>query len=96
MSTPQIAVRPEALERTAARLAGASDRLGAVSRSLRRSSSRAVGDEGLADALDEFSEHWEHGLGVLAEGADVVAAQLREAARAYRAVDEGIAAACGG
>lgn len=89
-----IAVRPDELVRTAGELARAAERLGGVSRSLARADGGDVGSPGLADALDDFADDWRHGLGLLGQAADVTAAQLREAARAYADVDRVIAQAC--
>jgi hypothetical protein len=91
---PDIAVRPDELAATAQRLQHVGERLSGITRQLSRSSTSDVGARGLADALDDFNDHWKHGLGQLGEAADVTGAQLAEAARAYDVVDGAIAAAC--
>lgn len=89
-----IAVRPDELVRTADQLARAAERLTGVTRSLAGADRADVGSPGLADALEDFADEWRHGLGLLGEAAEVTAAQLREAARAYVDVDRVIAQAC--
>ncbi|HVM26937.1 MAG TPA: hypothetical protein VM433_04600 [Mycobacteriales bacterium] len=90
----QVTVDPDDLDRTARRLQRAGERLGGISRQLARTGPAAIGDPGLASALDDFGEHWKHGLRQLGEAADVTGAQLAEAASAYRLVDRAVAEAC--
>ena len=90
----EIAVRPEELEQTAAQLDRAASRLAGVTRALAATDGTAAGDRGLACALDDFRDDWRHGLGLLGRTADVTSARLREAARAYAAVDDAVVRAC--
>jgi uncharacterized protein YukE len=90
----EIAVRPAELLDTAAELDRAAQRLSGVTRALAATDSAVTGDGRLAAALDGFRDEWQHGLGLLGETADVTAARLREAARAYVTVDDAVASAC--
>ena len=91
----EIVVDPARLAQTARELTRAGERLSGVSRQLARTSAGAVGDDGLAAALDGFSDDWRHGLGLLGDAAAVTGDRLAEAARAYSGVDGAIAQACG-
>lgn len=90
----EISVLPAELLEAAVRLDRAAQRLDGVTRALAGVDSATTGARGLAGALDDFRDDWRHGLGLLGRTADVTAGRLREAARAYDAVDEGLARAC--
>ena len=90
----EIAVRPAKLLETAGQLDRAAQRLSGVTRAMGAADGAATGHHGLAGALDHFRDEWRHGLGLLGETADVTAGRLREAARAYVAVDDAIVQAC--
>ena len=90
----EIAVRPAALLETAGELDRAAQRLAGVTRALAGADGAATGHRGLAAALDDFRDDWRHGLDLLGATADVTAGRLREAARAYVAVDDAVARAC--
>lgn len=75
------------LDRLRGALGGAAEDLGDLGRQLARASARQLGSRSLDEAAEEFFERWRYGTEQLGEAADVVAQQVDEALRVYRAAD---------
>ncbi len=90
-----IAVDPAALTEVARALWDVRDRLDGATRSLAEATAAEAGSTRLTSALQDFHDHWRHGLGTLAQAAGVAGDQLDEAVRYYRDVDGQLAQAVG-
>jgi len=54
-----------------------------------------AGHERLAEAVEEFTGRWSHGIGALVEDAETLAGLLLDAGEAYASVESSIVRACG-
>jgi len=90
-----IAVDPPALTEIARALWDVRDRLDGATRSLDETTTAEAGSSELTSGLQDFHDHWRHGLGTLAQAAGVAGDQLDEAVRYYCDVDAQLAQAVG-
>lgn len=91
----EIAVELDVLAGVASWLDRAGEQLDGMSGSLARPTAAQTGHAGLARALDEFADRWEHGLRAAATAVDTAGDQLAEAMRVYSTLEEQIAEAAG-
>lgn len=86
----QITVEITAMEDVAGVLDVTGERLDGAARSLPRATGAPAGHAGLASALDQFADCWEHGLRAVATAVDTAGDQLAEAMRVYRTLEDQI------